>query len=75
MLLSIIEMGVGVQLDRGGLVVGVAAEVEVQLGSEGLVMEAAAEVDVRLGSVRLVVKKPSQIMTCSGCRENSLLKL
>ena len=31
MLLSIIEMGVGVQLDRGGLVVGVAAEVEVQL--------------------------------------------
>ena len=31
MLLSITEMGVGVQLDKGGLVVGVAAEVEVQL--------------------------------------------
>jgi len=27
----IIEMGVGVHLDRGGLVVGVAAEVEAQL--------------------------------------------
>jgi len=31
MLLSIIEMGVGVQLDRGGLMVGVAVEVEMLL--------------------------------------------
>ena len=31
MLLSIIELGVGVQLDRGGLVVGFVAEVEIQL--------------------------------------------
>jgi len=31
MLLSILEMGVGVQLDRGGLEVEAAAEVEVQL--------------------------------------------
>jgi len=36
-----IEMGVGVQPDRGGLVVGVAAEVEVQLKWGGQVVGAA----------------------------------
>ena len=46
MLVSIIEMGVRVQLDRGALVVGVAAKVEVQLCSGCLVVEASAEVEV-----------------------------
>jgi len=45
MLLSIIEMGVGVQLDRGGLVVVAATDVEVQLCSGCLVVECAAEVE------------------------------
>ena len=46
MLLSIIEIWVGVQLDRGGLVVGVAAEVGVQLARGGQAVGAATDVEV-----------------------------
>ena len=55
MLLSIIEIRVGVQLDRRQLVVGVAAEVEVQLDSGGLAVEAAVEVEVQLDRRSLLV--------------------
>ena len=46
MLVSIIEMVLGMQLDRGGQAVGAATNVDVQLGSGCLVVEAAADVEV-----------------------------
>jgi len=59
MLLSIIE--IGVELDRGGLVIGVAAEMEVQLDWEGQAVVATIEVDVQLDRRSLLVTAAAEV--------------